>query len=119
MVKYIGDPELDSIFAALGDGTRRGIITMLGDGRERTLGELAAPWRMSLPAVSKHIRVLETAALVGSEKRGRVRWCHLRPERLRPAAQWLAFYQRFWTDRLDELDRFLNNPNQPAPTESQ
>ena len=117
MVKLKDDPALDQIFAALGDSTRRGIVAMLGDGRERTLGELAAPWRMSLPGVSKHVRVLEAATLVASEKRGRVRWCHLRTERLRPAADWLAFYQRFWSDRFDELDQFLTDANRPKPTE--
>lgn len=113
MVKFHGDQELDSIFAALGDSTRRGIISLLSDGREHTLGELAAPWRMSLPGVCKHVRVLEAAALVVSEKRGRERWCHLRTDRLRPAAEWLAFYERFWSDRLDELDHFLSKPQPP------
>lgn len=99
--------ELDALFAALADRTRRGMVEALADGGERAVSELAAPWRMSLPAAAKHLRVLEEAGLVVSRKRGRVRWCRLRPERLAPVVDWLAHWRAFWSGRLDELERFL------------
>ena len=97
---------LDTIFHALGDATRRAMLGELADG-ERTVGELAAPFTMSLAAASKHIRVLEGAGLIGREVRGRTHICRLDASHLATAHDWLGFYERFWTDRLAALDRLL------------
>ena len=109
-------PEMNSIFHALGDATRR---TMLRDlaARERTVSELAEPFAMSLAAASKHIRVLEHAGLIRREVRGRTHLCRLDPGPLASAHEWLSFYERFWTDRLNALERLLRQeaaPNSPA-----
>jgi len=73
--------------------------------------ELASPFSMTLPAISKHIRVLENAGLVKRSKRGRVNYCHLNAEPMREASKWLLYYQRFWDSKLDALEDFLDeNP---------
>ena len=97
---------MNSIFHALGDGTRRQMLRDLASG-ERTVSELAKPFAMSLAAASKHIRVLEGAGLIRREVRGRMHVCRLEPGPLASAHEWLGFYERFWTDRLDILDRLL------------
>lgn len=74
---------------------------------ERTVGQLARPFEMSLAAASKHVKVLETAGLVRREVRGRTHVCRLEPGPLAPAHRWLAFYEAFWTERLDLLERLL------------
>jgi len=107
MVNHNDDQRLDALFTALGDGTRRGIVAMLSDGRDHAVGDLAAPFRMTLPAVTKHLRVLEDAAVVTSEKRGRVRFCRLQPKILRPVMDWLEHHRRFWEQRFDELETYL------------
>ena len=99
-------PQLDSIFHALGDATRRRMLHELAGG-ERTVGQLAEPFAMSLAAASKHIKALESAGLVRREIRGRTHLCRLAPGPLAGAHQWLSFYERFWTDRLDALERLL------------
>src|SRR5918995_2732350 len=99
-------PQLDTIFHALGDATRRQMLHELADG-ERTVGELAKPFAISLAAASKHIKALETAGLIRREVRGRTHYCRLDPGPLASAHQWLSFYERFWTDRLDLLERLL------------
>ena len=104
MVKY--QPSLDATFAALADPTRRAILATLTQG-QASVSELAKPYRMSLPAVMKHLRVLEHAGLVSQEKTGRVRRCRLAGESLRQAADWLARYRAFWETQLDSLDRYL------------
>ena len=106
MVNYSID--LDTTFAALSDPTRRAIISKLAEG-EVPIMELASPFDMSLPAVSKHIRVLEKAGLVVRTKQGRVHTCRLNARPLREAAKWLAFYQQFWDARLDSLADFLED----------
>jgi DNA-binding transcriptional ArsR family regulator len=100
--------QLDPVFHALGDATRR---RMLGDlaQTERTVGELAKPFAMSLAAASKHIKALENAGLIRREVRGRTHWCYLNPEPLASAHQWLSDYERFWTTRLDALERLLRD----------
>lgn len=105
MVKY-QSTELDSIFSALGDPTRRAILARLALG-EAPVSELAAPHDMSLPAVSKHLGVLEAAGLVTKERQGRVIRCRLAPERLKDAAGWIAHTQRFWEQRFDALAGYL------------
>jgi len=104
MVKH-GD-QLDRTFAALADPTRREIVSRLAEG-EKPVTELAQPFDMSLPAVSKHLRVLERAGLLRQARAGRVRLCRLEAAPMKEAARWLAHYQRFWADRLDNLAAFV------------
>src|SRR5205085_11865702 len=101
-------PRLDSIFHALGDATRRQMLRELAAG-ERTVGQLAQPFAISLAAASKHIKALENAGLIHRQVRGRTHLCRLEPGPLASAHQWLGFYERFWTDRLDILDRLLRD----------
>jgi DNA-binding transcriptional ArsR family regulator len=101
-------PQMNSVFHALGDATRRKMLRDLVRG-ERTVSELAEPFAMSLAAASKHIRVLEHAGLIRREVRGRTHICRLDPGPLASAHQWLGFYERFWTSRLDELERLLRS----------
>lgn len=98
--------ELSGIFHALGDATRRRMLRELAAG-ERTVGQLAEPFTISLAAASKHIRVLETAGLIRREVRWRTHVCRLEPGPLARAHRWLAFYERFWAERLDGLERLL------------
>src|SRR5689334_13521782 len=99
-------PRLNSVFHALGDATRRQMLRELAGG-ERTVGQLAEPFAISLAAASKHIKALETAGLIRREVRGRTHLCRLDPGPLANAHDWLAFYERFWTARLDALERLL------------
>jgi DNA-binding transcriptional ArsR family regulator len=115
-------PQLDSVFHALGDATRRRMLRNLAGG-ERTVSQLAEPFAMSLAAASKHIKALENAGLIRREVRGRVHLCRLDPGPLASAHQWLGFYERFWTSRLDTLERLLREedarkspPPTPTPT---
>ena len=101
-------PQMNSVFHALGDATRRKMLRDLARG-ERTVSELAEPFAMSLAAASKHIRVLEHAGLIRREVRGRTHICRLDPGPLASAHEWLGFYERFWTSRLDELERLLRS----------
>jgi DNA-binding transcriptional ArsR family regulator len=107
--------SLDTIFHALGDPTRRRMLRALAAG-ERTVTELAEPFTISLAAASKHIKVLEAAGLIRREIRWRTHVCRLAPEPLAQAHDWLGFYERFWTESLDALDRLLR---EAAETPSQ
>ena len=98
--------RLDRIFHALSDSTRRSILQDVAS-REKTVGEVAKPYRMSLAAVSKHRNVLESAALIARERRGNFQLVRLNPQSLRPADEWLAFYEKFWTRQLDALASYL------------
>ena len=98
---------LDRTFAALADPTRRAILARLAKG-ESSVGELARPFRMSLPAVSKHLRVLERAGLLEQKKEGRVRRCSLNARAMKEAADWLGFYRKFWAGQFDALENYLN-----------
>ncbi len=111
MVKY--DSRLDSTFAALSDPTRRAILHRLSRG-SAAVCELAEPFAVSLPAISKHLRVLERAGLLGQQREGRVRRCNLKPHPLREAGEWIAHYRRFWEQQLDALAEFLESAE---PTE--
>lgn len=113
MVKY--PSRLDATFSALSDATRRQMLTTLMRG-EMTVSDLAAPHRMSLPAVMKHLRVLERAGLVEQRKLGRERHCRLTAGALKPASDWIAQYHQFWERQFDALDRFLAEP-QPSTEE--
>jgi DNA-binding transcriptional ArsR family regulator len=99
-------PSLDSVFHALSDATRRGILQQL-TGTEKTVGEIAQPYQMSLAAVSKHLQVLERAKLVRMERKGQYRFVRLRADTLRLAQDWLAYYEEFWQARLDALAQTL------------
>jgi DNA-binding transcriptional ArsR family regulator len=105
MVKYAG-PELDATFAALSDATRRGILARLAQG-EASVSDLAAPYEISLPGVSKHLRVLERAKLIARRKDGRVNRCRLIAEPMKDAAEWIEPYRQFWEEQFDALARFL------------
>src|SRR5579862_4970105 len=97
---------LDHTFGALADPTRRAILVRLARG-EATVGELAQPFDMSLPAISRHREVLEEASLITNERHGKHRHCRLRPEALSAAANWLDFHRRFWTGSFERLDTHL------------
>jgi len=103
--------ELTPIFHALSDPTRRRMLIELTSG-ERTVSQLAVPFAMSLAAASKHIKVLEGAGLIQREVRGRAHLCRLDPGPLETAHEWLTFYERFWTARLDVLDRLLREEDE-------
>lgn len=98
--------QLDHVFRALADSTRRAMLRRLSEG-ELSVGELAAPCEMSLAAASKHIRILENAGLVNRTIHGRTHLCTLSPAAMAEAHAWLACYERFWTDRLDALESIL------------
>jgi DNA-binding transcriptional ArsR family regulator len=102
------DDRLDDLFGALADRTRRRLVARLAKS-PATISELAAPFDMSLPAVSKHIRVLERAGLVVRTIQGRVHSCALDAEHLRDAAAWLDHYRTFWDDTLTALAEFAEN----------
>ena len=104
MVKY--NRSLDAVFQALADPTRRAILAALALG-QTPVSVLAAPHRMSLPAVMKHLQVLERAGLVRQRKKGRVRHCRLSAQPLKQAEAWLCKYRVFWGHQLDSLDRYL------------
>lgn len=102
----LNTPQLDSVFHALGDSTRRQMLRDLTDG-ERTVGQLAQPFSISLAAASKHIKALENAGLIRREVRGRSHLCHLEPGPLASAHKWLNYYERYWSDRLARLEELL------------
>ena len=106
MVNYQAQ-TLNATFSALAHPARRAILERLVSGESSVL-ELARPFDMSLPAITKHLRVLEEAGLVTSHKVGRVRQCRLAGAPLKDAAAWLAFYQRFWETRMDSLSEYLD-----------
>jgi len=98
--------QLDRLYSALADATRRDVLVRLGEG-PATIGELAEPHRMSLTGMKKHVQVLEDAGLVSTEKVGRSRQCRLGTERLDDAMAWITHYQRLWERRLDGLDAYF------------
>ncbi|MFD2042907.1 ArsR/SmtB family transcription factor [Ornithinibacillus salinisoli] len=100
------EDKLNEIFHALADSTRREMVQMMAL-KERTVSELATPFDMSLAGVSKHIKVLERANLVIRDVHGRTHICHLNPEVLHQATEWLSFYEKYWSDRFDLLENEL------------
>jgi DNA-binding transcriptional ArsR family regulator len=98
--------HLTTTYAALADPTRRAILARLASG-EATVGELAEPFTMSLPAVSKHLKVLERAGLITRGRKAQWRPCRIQAGPLKDAAKWLEYYRRFWDDSLDRLDDYL------------
>ncbi|WP_201314792.1 metalloregulator ArsR/SmtB family transcription factor [Dyella sp. EPa41] len=107
-------PALDAVFQALTDPTRRAMLRSLAAG-DRNIGELAAPFDMSLAAASKHVKVLERAGLVRRAVRGRTHVCRLDPTPLAAADEWLRFYEQFWNRRLDALDALLKAEDLAQP----
>jgi DNA-binding transcriptional ArsR family regulator len=105
MVKY-SDEQLDGLFAALADRTRRKVLASLETG-SRPVTELASTHDMSLPGFMKHLRVLEDAGLVTRTKEGRVVSCTLEAQPMKQASAWMARYEKFWTEKLDSLARYL------------
>jgi DNA-binding transcriptional ArsR family regulator len=106
MVNYSENNHLDRVFFALSDPTRRAIIERLTQ-EEMTVKNLAEPFEMSLPAISKHLRVLETAGIVSQRKEGRFRYYHLNPCSMQSATEWINHWSRFWTASFSNLERFL------------
>ena len=113
MVKS-SDTSLDTVFAALADPTRRGVLELL-DGGSLPVSELAAPHDMSLPGFMKHLRVLEDAGLITCSKEGRVVNCTLSAKSMKEAAVWMARYEKFWNERLDALGRYLYHQKELTP----
>lgn len=97
---------LDAKFAALADPTRRAILARLAKG-EATVTELAAPFTMSQPAITKHLKVLERAGLIGRGRDAQRRPCRLRPEGIKDVAEWTESYRQFWEESYDRLDEYL------------
>ena len=112
MVKCSLD-SLSLVFAALSDPTRRAILAQLAAG-EATVSELAGPFSMSLPAVSKHLKVLESAGLLARRREGRVHRCVLNAAPMKKCADWLTDYRQLWELRLDSLGEFLGDEAESA-----
>ncbi|MBD0322769.1 MAG: winged helix-turn-helix transcriptional regulator [Aldersonia sp.] len=106
--------QLSTTFAALADPTRRAILARLADG-EATVTELAEPFAMSLPAVSKHLKVLERAGLISRGREAQWRPCRLEAEPLGTATDWLERYRQYWDDKFDILDDHLREIQQKGP----
>jgi DNA-binding transcriptional ArsR family regulator len=107
------DP-LSATFAALADPTRRAILARLATG-EATVTELAEPFRMSLPGVSKHLKVLESAGLISKGREAQWRPCRLEGKPLRDVAEWMNTYRRFWDESMDRLDDYLQELQKEQP----
>lgn len=97
---------LSTTFAALADPTRRQILARLAKG-EASVTELAEPFKLSLPAISKHLKVLERSGMISRGREAQWRPCRLRPERLREVADWIEHYRQFWEGAFDRLDAYL------------
>jgi DNA-binding transcriptional ArsR family regulator len=106
------DP-LSGTFAALADPTRRAILARLSKG-ETSISELAKPFAMSLPAVTKHLKVLQRAGLISKGRRAQWRPCRLEPRPLREVANWVEQYRHLWEQRLDQLENYLSDVQEPA-----
>lgn len=105
MVNY-REAQLDLAFGALAHPIRRGILARLALG-ETTVAELAKPFKVSAPAISKHMRILEEAGLLSRKKQGREHHCRLEAKRLKEAQAWIEHHRKFWNERLDALERYL------------
>jgi DNA-binding transcriptional ArsR family regulator len=108
---------LDATFAALADPTRRAILARLAEG-EATVTELAAPFAMSQPAVSKHLKVLERAGLISRGRDAQRRPCRLEAQSLRAATDWLENYRRYWEESYQRLDALLDDVQGGAPSQA-
>ena len=106
------DPDLDRMFHALADPTRRAVVARLASG-PASVSELAKPLSMSLPSVVQHLQVLELSGLIETEKIGRIRTCRMAPRALASAEQWLTDLRREWEGRLDRLETYLISTREP------
>jgi DNA-binding transcriptional ArsR family regulator len=104
--------RLDATFTALADPTRRAIVARLAES-DATVNELAAPFNMTLPGVSKHLKVLERCGLITRTRRAQFRPCHLEREALDAAVDWIEESRRVWTERFDKLDDYLRDVQRP------
>lgn len=111
MVNYLSS-DLDLLFYALSNPTRRGIVNMLNKGT-CTIGELAEPFHMSLAAISKHVKILEDAKLLIRKKSGRIHECAINPEAMKTVEEYVQFYTQFWTNQLDALAEDLEAEAKP------
>ncbi|WP_249998847.1 metalloregulator ArsR/SmtB family transcription factor [Actinoplanes sp. M2I2] len=111
MAKY--SPEVDDVFLALADPTRRGVVRQLGRG-PASVGDLAGAFPMTLPSFLKHVRALESAGLIHTTKAGRVRTCVLNRERLAVVQDWLAEQHSIWQQRTDRLEQFVTDEEHPS-----
>ncbi len=103
--------EINLIFHSLSDPTRRGILERLTI-KDLTVTEIAQPYDMSLPAISKHLKILEQAHLIGRKKQGREYQIHLEPQALKTVEEYLDFYKKFWNTRISNLEKFLQEGNE-------
>ena len=110
------EDDLDQLFAALADPTRRAILAMLLED-DMAVTDVAAPFEMSLPGISKHLGILATAGLISQERRGRVKWCKLEPDALREASIWMQAFGQFEAVNLDAFERFLSAELVQGPPE--
>jgi len=111
MVKYSGAPSLDLVFGALADPTRRHILELLAR-TDACVTEIAKPFAVSLPAISKHLRVLQNAGLIQRHRHGRVHRLKLKAEAMRDAAAWIERYREFWDEQFVSLSRYLEKQQQ-------
>lgn len=113
------EARLDAAFSALADPTRRAIVSRLARG-DATVSELAAPFAISLPGISKHLKVLERSGLISRGRDAQFRPCHLEVDTLDQTLEWISTYRRIWGERFDKLDAHLRNlrsgPNNPRAT---
>lgn len=109
--------QLDSVFAALADPTRRALLQRLMDS-DASVAQLAEPFQMSQPAISKHLKVLESAGLISRSRVATARYSHLEAEPLREATQYMERYRRFWGSAFDRLDAALAAFQQPDPADT-
>jgi len=115
MTPVIDDPRLDAAFTALADPTRRAIVARLARG-DATVTELAEPFEISLPGVSKHLKVLERSGLISRTRHAQFRPCHLEPGPLTAALDWIEDSRRVWAERFDKLDAHLEHLQRTSTT---
>jgi DNA-binding transcriptional ArsR family regulator len=115
LAETVADDRLDATFTALADPTRRAIVARLARG-DATVNELAAPFDMTLPGISKHLKVLERCGLISRSRHAQFRPCHLEGEVLDAALGWIAENRRVWVERFDKLDEHLRDLRR-APTQ--
>lgn len=117
----LSDERLDAAFAALADPTRRAIVSRLARG-DATVSELAAPFAMSLPGISKHLKVLERSGLISRGREAQFRPCHLEVDALDQTLDWISTHRQVWNERFDKLDVHLRNlrsgPSQPKGSDA-
>ncbi len=110
----LSEEQLDRAFGALADPTRRAILTRLSEGDAGVL-DVAAPFPMSQPAITKHLRVLEDAGLISRHRLARRRMCHLEPQRLKQLSDWVGSYRQFWEESFEQLDELLEDLQRSEP----